>query len=144
MHLVRTFEPLPETVPSLREGKTPAEFTLCVYENLDELEALRPAWDDLLSHYPPATTFSTWEWLSSWWACFGKDRHLLTLALFDSDTLVGLAPLSISKERVGLFSLRVLRLMGDGSGDSDNLDLPTRPGFGRVFAKSILHYLRQH
>ena len=142
--LVKTFESLPETIPSLRDGKTPAEFTLRAYEKLDELEALRPAWDDLLSHYPPATTFSTWEWLSSWWGCFGQDRQLLTLALFDAGSLVGLAPLSISKERMGLLSLRVLRLMGDGSGDSDNLDLPVRPGFERVFVESVLHYLKRH
>lgn len=141
---MKTFEPLPETVPSLRNGKTPAELTLRAYDNLDELEALRSDWDDLLSHYPPATTFSTWEWLSSWWACFGHDRQLLILALFDAGSLVGLAPLSISKERVGLFSMRVLRLMADGSGDSDNLDLPVRPGFERVFVESMLHYLKRH
>ncbi|MGC1975658.1 MAG: GNAT family N-acetyltransferase [Candidatus Sulfotelmatobacter sp.] len=39
--------------------------------------------------------------------------------------------------------MRVLRLMGDGSGDSDNLDMPVRPGFERVFAKAILQYLRR-
>jgi CelD/BcsL family acetyltransferase involved in cellulose biosynthesis len=117
--------------------------SLRTYENLDELSALRPAWDELLSHYPLATTFSTWEWLSSWWGAFGKNRQLLTLAFFDSGSLVGLAPLSISTESTRWLSLNVLRLMGDGSGDSDNLDLPVRPGFERVFAESIVRYLRQ-
>ncbi len=119
------------------------ELSLRIFENLDELATLRPAWDELLLQYAPATTFSTWEWLSCWWACFGQHRDLLTLALFDSGSLVGLAPLSISKERVGMLSLRVLRLMGDGSSDSDNLDLPVRPGFERAFAEAILRYLRQ-
>ena len=118
------------------------ELNLCAYENVDELSALRPAWDTLLSHYPSATTFSTWEWLSSWWDSFGNNRHLLILALFDSGELVGLAPFSISKERRGWFSVRVLRLMGDGSGDSDNLDLPVQPGFEWALAESVLGYLR--
>jgi len=116
---------------------------LRVYESIDELSALREAWDQLLTEYPYATTFSTWEWLSSWWGCFGKGRQLLVLALFDSGSLVGLAPLSIYREHVGRFSLRVLRLMGDGSGDSDNLDLPVKPGSEQAFAEAILRYLRQ-
>lgn len=115
--------------------------SLRAYRNLDELSSLRPAWDQLLSQYPLATTFSTWEWLSSWWKCFGRKRQLLALALFDSNSLLGLAALSILKERAGWFSLRVVRLMGDGSGDSDNLDMPVRPGFERPFAQAILQHL---
>lgn len=114
-----------------------------VYESLEELNALRPAWEKLLSDYPLASTFSTWEWLSCWWECFAEERSLLTIALFDSETLVGLAPLSISKENVGWFSLRVLRFMGDGSGDSDNLDFPVQPGYEYPFAKEILSLLNQ-
>jgi CelD/BcsL family acetyltransferase involved in cellulose biosynthesis len=117
--------------------------SLHAYNNIDELSSLRPAWDELLSQYPLATTFSTWEWLSCWWRSFGHDRELLVLALFDSASLVGLAPLSISRERMSWFSRNVLRLMGDGSGDSDNLDLPVRPGFERLFAEAILKYLMQ-
>lgn len=114
-----------------------------VYDNLGELQALRPGWDQLLSRYPLATTFCTWEWLSCWWECFGKDQKLLTIALFDCEALVGLAPFAISQENVGWFSLRMLRFMGDGSGDSDNLDLPVQPGYERAFAEEVLNVLRQ-
>jgi CelD/BcsL family acetyltransferase involved in cellulose biosynthesis len=114
-----------------------------LYETLSELDALRPAWDKLLVRYPPATTFCTWGWLSCWWECFAHERRLLTIALFDSETLVGLAPLTISKEEVGRFSLRVLRLMGDGSGDSDNLDFPVQPGYEHAFAHEILSLLNR-
>ncbi len=120
------------------------KLTLHVYKGLEELSALRPAWDDLLTQYPPATTFSTWEWLTCWWQSFGRNKQLLVLALSDSSSLLGLAPLAISEERVGWFPSRVLRLMGDGSGDSDNLDLPVRPGFEKVFAEYILDYLMRH
>jgi len=118
---------------------------LQVYRNLDELEGLRAAWDELLSEYPLSSTFSTWEWLSCWWQSFGQGRQLLVLALFDeASRLVGLAPLSMSTERFGgLLPLRVLRFMGDGSGDSDNLDFPARPGFEQPFAEAVLEYLQQ-
>lgn len=119
------------------------KLNLRVYDGLDDLRSLRSAWDVLLSQYPHATTFSSWEWLSCWWKCFGANRQLLILAFFDSSSLVGLAPFSISEERFGSIPLRVLRLLGDGSGDSDNLDFIVQPGFELSFAKAILQYLRQ-
>ena len=130
-------------VASVAPNLGPSDVRLCAYHSLDELQILRPAWDLLLSEYPPATTFSTWEWLSCWWQCFGGNRQLLVLALFDQSSLVGLAPFSISTESTGWTSLRVLRLMGDGSGDSDNLDLIVRPGFEMRFAELILGELTQ-
>jgi CelD/BcsL family acetyltransferase involved in cellulose biosynthesis len=119
---------------------------LRVYRNLDELQGLRTAWDELLSVYPLSSTFSTWEWLSCWWRSFGRDRALLVLALFGTDRrLDGLALFSISEERfAGPVRLRVLRLMGDGSADSDNLDLPVRPGFEQAFAEVVFRYLEEH
>jgi len=122
-----------------------ANLRLRAFRTLEELDELRTAWDELLSVYSLASTFSTWEWLASWWEDFGKTRLLLVLAAFDpASRLIGLAPLSLSTERFGgLLNLRVLRLMGDGSGDSDNLDLPVRPGFESDFAFAVVRYLRQ-
>src|SRR5262249_37833873 len=114
---------------------------LRVYHTLDELQSLRSAWDRLLFEYPPATTFSTYDWLANWWRSFGERRRLLVLALFDSDSLVGMAPLSISRERFAGFSLKVVRMMGDGTYDSDNLDFAARAGYENTLADSVLNYL---
>jgi len=113
--------------------------------SLDELLDLSQAWDELLSEYPLATTFSSLEWLTSWWQSFGKNRQFVVFALLDADSrLIGVAPLSISRQRFGGFLwLRVLRFMGDGSGDSDNLDFPVRPGFEKRFAQALLQYFEQ-
>ncbi|MGH9350804.1 MAG: GNAT family N-acetyltransferase [Terriglobia bacterium] len=114
------------------------------YRDLGELETLLPAWEDLLSHFPQASIFSTWRWLVSWWHAFGEDRELLVLAFHDeASQLIALAPLSLRKERVSAgIKLRVLRLLGDGSDDSDNLDFPVRAGYEEVFAVAFLNYLQ--
>jgi CelD/BcsL family acetyltransferase involved in cellulose biosynthesis len=113
-----------------------------IYRTLD-LESLRPAWDELLAEFPGATTFSTWEWLAPWWRAFGEGRELLVLAFFDeSEKLLGLAPLQISRRQVApLLNLRVLSLWGDGSGDSDNLDFPVRAGWEEPVAAALLEFL---
>jgi CelD/BcsL family acetyltransferase involved in cellulose biosynthesis len=116
-----------------------------IYRSLDELETIRAGWNDLLVSYPPSTTFSTPEWLVSWWRSFGKNQELLAAGFFEGGVrLVGLALLSVTRVRVArIISLRMLRFMGDGSKDSDNLDFLVRPGSEDAFAKSFLAFLKQ-
>jgi len=112
------------------------------YRTLEDLHSLLPAWERLLTEYPKATTFSTWEWLSSWWRSFGNAQQLLVLGGFKDSELIGLAPFSLARQNFSPgISLRILKLMGDGSGDSDNLDLPVKPGNEEIFARSVVDYL---
>ncbi len=112
------------------------------YRSLDELQKIRAGWEDLLARYPLATTFSTPEWLMAWWRSFGKDQELLVAGFFAESRLVALSPFSLTLVRAAkTIPLRQLRLMGDGSKDSDNLDLPVRPGFEDKFAASLLDFL---
>lgn len=118
-------------------------FEIQACQDLEALKDLLPAWDGLLDQIPTATIFSTWEWLVSWWRAFGAGQSLLAMAFRDpKGELAGLAALSITR-RPGS-RLRVLRLMGDGSGDSDNLDLCARPGLEDAFTEALLDYLREH
>lgn len=145
---------LPSRVPvdedlrrsSVEGAATPQKLTLRVVRDLEQLRELKPAWNSLLSEYPPASTFSTPEWLISWWQSFGKGKQLFVLTWVDSSSrLIGLAPLLISRERVSLLaSLRVVRLLGDGSNDSDNLDLLIRPGFEKEFARAVVEFLSEN
>lgn len=112
------------------------------YRSLDELQTIGASWEELLANYPQATTFSTPEWLMSWWRSFGKDQELLVAGFFADSRLIALAPFSLTLFRAArTIHLRQLRLMGDGSKDSDNLDLPVRPGFEDRFAASVLDFL---
>ena len=60
------------------------------YNSLEQLEQLRSQWEDLLAGYPFATTFSTPEWLLSWWRSFGQHQDLLAIGAFVDSSLVGL------------------------------------------------------
>lgn len=117
--------------------------TIRVHESLPSLETLRPAWEALLDQVPGASTFSTWEWLAPWWRAYAEGQKLHALGFHDSGgRLVALALLSIHHHQLckGL-SLSVLRLMGDGSGDSDNLDLLALPGYEEKMIDALLDYL---
>jgi CelD/BcsL family acetyltransferase involved in cellulose biosynthesis len=120
-------------------------FTISVHDSLESLESLCPEWDALLDEYPLSTTFSTYEWLVPWWHAFGGKDRLLVLALRDaSSALVGLAPLAVTRRRVAGLSFRVLWFLGDGSHDSDNLDMPVRTGYEDAFSSSLLDWMRQN
>jgi CelD/BcsL family acetyltransferase involved in cellulose biosynthesis len=42
------------------------------------------------------SVFSTWEWLSTWWKHFGKNKQLLILVAEENNKIVGIAPLMYS------------------------------------------------
>lgn len=119
--------------------------TITVHDSLESLEALRSDWNALLDEYPFATTFSTCEWLVPWWRAFGSSDRLQVLAFRDaSSALVGLATLAITTRRAFPLTLRVLRLMGDGSHDSDNLDMPVRPGCEDAVHRALFDWMQQN
>jgi len=122
---------------------THEQLEVSIHESLASLESLRNAWEQLLSEFRGPTVFSTLEWLVPWWRAFGRDQELKVLGFFDSPgRLVALAPLSLAGHRTALgLNLTLLRMMGDGSGDSDNLDLPVRPGYEKRLAITLLDYL---
>lgn len=114
-----------------------------VYESIEALSTLQADWEQLLSEFPGATTFSTLDWLLPWWRAFGNGQQLKVIAFFDSTRrLVALAPLCLTTHLAARrVKLKLLRLMGDGSGDSDNLDLPVRPGYESAFIDALLDFL---
>lgn len=121
-----------------------AGLNIQVYDTLESLGHLRDDWESLLEAYPHATTFSTWEWLVPWWRAFGGQDRLRVLAAYDGGCLAGLGLLSLTSLRVWGSNLRVLRLWGDGTHDSDNLDLPLRPGYEVRFIQAVFRWLVDH
>src|ERR1700756_2973750 len=110
----------------------------------DDLEIFREPWIRLLTTVEGTSIFSTSEWLGAWWHCYGDGRNLEALLFFSGNgEMVGLAPLYFDIRVVVGRKLRIVRLVGDGSGDSDNLDFVVRPGFEDACAENFLSWLQQ-
>src|SRR5579863_10451397 len=78
-----------EALPKVLSSSDYSQYLhLRIYRDWSDLQELEPLWNHLVSTYPPASIFCTWEWLASWWRNFGKNRELFVLALFDSARLV--------------------------------------------------------
>jgi CelD/BcsL family acetyltransferase involved in cellulose biosynthesis len=91
---------------------------------LDELESLRPEWEELWGRCPSATPFQSPEWLIAWWRHLGRGE-LWVLALREEMRLRAVAPFFIPEAPVS--STRQLQLLGTGI--SDYLDLLIEPDF---------------
>ena len=111
----------------------------------EEIESIRPAWDELLSDSEAQAIFLTWEWLRSWWAAYGRSLELYFLGCFDrTGRLVGIAPLYRTRWPLRLpVQVWMLRLLGDGSGDSEGLDWIVLRGYEAAAVRAWLDWLDQ-
>jgi peptidoglycan/xylan/chitin deacetylase (PgdA/CDA1 family)/CelD/BcsL family acetyltransferase involved in cellulose biosynthesis len=92
------------------------------YRTWQEVQELKEHWNVLLSRSRNDTVFLTWDWCSAWWKCYGAERTPFVLAAWEGRELVGVAPLYAQPARSLGQSWICLRLIGDGSHDSDYLD----------------------
>lgn len=109
-----------------------------IIESATELEGIRVEWDRLLQRLPDASIFSTPEWLLSWFTAYGEGRKPWVATFHDpSGEMIALAPMMLTTQRMAMRRLRVLQLLGDGSGDSDNLEILVVPGWEREVVSSL-------
>lgn len=106
-----------------------------------DLQALKPAWDALLQQSASNTIFLTWEWVTAWWSAYGKPGDLRILTAFDDqDVLRGIAPLRRETMRRYGQTAAVLTFVGDGSNDTDYLDMIVAAGY----EESVMASFREH
>src|SRR3990172_3621374 len=99
---------------------------------IESLNGLSNEWNELVGRSKANRVFSTWEWQSTWWQCFGQWADLLVLEARQDEQLVGIAPLVRRGERIGL--------MG-GTDVSDYLDLIIAGGRETEVLSVFLDYL---
>lgn len=94
-----------------------------------DLQALRGPWTRLLDESASKTVFLTWEWVTAWWAAYGRPGELRILTFSDeAGRLRGIAPLRHQMTRGYGQTVPALSFVGDGSieapglNDSDYLD----------------------
>jgi CelD/BcsL family acetyltransferase involved in cellulose biosynthesis len=98
----------------------------CIEESA-RFRALRDEWRHLHGSCPDATPFTSWEWLFSWWQAYGAGKRLYLMTWRLDGALVGIAPLYSTSEKSGVgTNTSVLKMLGDGSADSDYLGFVVR------------------
>ncbi|PSH03199.1 MAG: hypothetical protein CXZ00_13600 [Acidobacteria bacterium] len=120
------------------------ELVVSEHRSCADLESIRNQWSKLVQEVPGTSIFVTPEWLLSWWHAYCGSREFCLLAFTDPQAgVVAIAPLYKEVAKSFVFStIRVLRLMGDGSGDSDDLDFVVMPGYAPAVAKAFFKWLR--
>lgn len=98
-------------------------------------EMLRAGWNALAGGIP----FRRWEWLDSWWRCYGKAagsrrRELLLLGVWADGQLVGIAPWYQEESAT---QGQVVRFLGDGEACSDYLGLLCQSGWEADVARTL-------
>jgi peptidoglycan/xylan/chitin deacetylase (PgdA/CDA1 family)/CelD/BcsL family acetyltransferase involved in cellulose biosynthesis len=114
---------------------------IALHESWEDLSNLRSDWNCLLAESCSDTIFLTWEWCEAWWKTYGDGLSLFVLSAWEEDELVGIAPFYADTSRYWPKMRTHMRMLGDGSGDSDYLDCFTKRGQERQILLSFLEFL---
>ncbi|MEK7389367.1 MAG: GNAT family N-acetyltransferase [Elusimicrobiota bacterium] len=118
--------PSPLTVSRLNDG---------------EFQQLKNEWNALLSRSRSNNVFLRWEWISSWWEVFARQRTLFILAVRQEGRLVGIAPFYI--EPAAGLTARHMRFCSDDRAP-DYMDVIIEPGLEKPVMDAIARCLQQH
>jgi len=78
----------------------------------NELIDLREKWNNVLKKSRDDDIFLTWEWLSTWWKHYGKERKPIILLAEDTNEIVAIAPLMHSVHKLFGLKLRKMEFIG--------------------------------
>lgn len=106
-----------------------------------EVQALAGRWNTLLASSASDTVFLTWEWCEAWWKNYGGGRELSVWAVWDQEELIAIAPFFVDVVRRWGSRWQALRLIGDGSNDSDYLDCMIRRGREKEVTAALVRVL---
>lgn len=116
-------------------------------DEINELLELRDEWNDVLERSRDKHIFLTWEWQSTYWKYFGKERKLRVLCITDKNKIIAIAPLRESRYSfANSFGYTVIEPLGYRGGaahgaDYTGLILPEREA---KCLKLFLSYLIEH
>jgi len=114
---------------------------ITLHRSWAELCYLASDWDRLLADSSSDTIFLTWEWCEAWWKTYGDDRSLFVLTAWEGAELMGVAPFYVDRRRHWHKLWTCLRIIGDGSGDSDYLDCFTKRGWEHQVVAVFMQFL---
>jgi len=113
-----------------------------VIRTTTELAALRAEWTRLFHESRCASVFLSFPWLANWWQQFGAGSTMFVVTIQDqSQQLVALAPLYISRRSLGLHRLGFL---GDNFVGSDYLDILVDPNLASDAVDCLSAHILAH
>jgi CelD/BcsL family acetyltransferase involved in cellulose biosynthesis len=116
--------------------------TLRVINNFSEFSGLRDMWNDLLKRSAADTIFLTWEWIYTWWECFGESKKLFIIIAENDGSIVGIAPLYITKARfLGILKLKHLEFLGTNGALTEYMDFIIFKGYESEIVPAFLNFI---
>ena len=106
----------------------------------DVFAAVKQQWREIYAA-SDCSPFSSWEWMSTWFAHFGEGRSPVILSVHRGSDLIAILPLFREKKRFAGMRINRLGMMGEGVGGADHLDIISRPEDRLDAIESILEYL---
>ena len=110
-------------------------WTVTAHHGAEAIDALTPAWNDLLRRLPGASAFATPGWARAWWRTYGRHHRAVILEVREGGCTVGLLPLQVSHIRGA--GVRVLEMLG-GSPPDWRIWLRNPHGLGLKFINEVL------
>jgi CelD/BcsL family acetyltransferase involved in cellulose biosynthesis len=104
---------------------------LATLERIEDFDALRPQWDELVRAMPRPSPFLLHDWLSTWWRHYGGAAELSVHIAHRGDRLVGALPLLVTR-RLGLRTARFV-----GGRQAALADLLLAEGEERAVAEAL-------
>jgi hypothetical protein len=84
-------------------------FRITEIDQIDQFYELKHEWNRILERSQDKNIYLTWEYLSTFWTHFGKEKKLRILCIEDKDGVMAIAPLRKSRYRLaGPFSYDVI------------------------------------
>jgi len=106
----------------------------------------RKEWNFLLEKSEITSPFLTWEWMYSWWENYHtqyKDWKLNILFFFDGEYIIGILPLYVSINSLGLLKYKRVGFLGDRIESSDYLDIITTKEYYSYFYEYLPTILKK-
>lgn len=124
------------------------EYRVVLSQGAQDLHALGPEWNELLSDAPNKSAFLKHQWMSTWWRLIGSGSHsrqLFILTARDPQLrLVGILPLYRETHGSGPFRYRALRFVGTTHEAPEHLDAIVRSADHARILQALVAGLSAH
>lgn len=101
-------KPALATATAMRSAVAIPQLSIETISDYQAFIGLEPTWNSLVEKAGIEHPFLTFEWVRTWWECFGQGNELRILLVRADEEPIAIAPLMLSRSRI--YGLQVRRL----------------------------------